>query len=56
MTERTIALIPAYNEATRVAAVVTKARPLVSEVVVIDGKVVFKPRMKTLLRDFADER
>ncbi|MGD0016119.1 MAG: glycosyltransferase family 2 protein [Verrucomicrobiia bacterium] len=36
MTERTIALIPAYNEAVRLAAVVTKARPLVSEVVVID--------------------
>ena len=36
MTERTIALIPAYNEAARVAAVVAKTRPLVSEVVVID--------------------
>jgi glycosyltransferase involved in cell wall biosynthesis len=36
MTERTIAFIPAYNEAARVAAVVAKTRPLVNEVVVID--------------------
>ena len=36
MTEQTIALIPAYNEAAHVGAVVMKARPLVSEVVVID--------------------
>jgi len=36
MTERTIAIIPAYNEAARVTAVVAKALPLVSEVVVID--------------------
>jgi len=31
-----IALIPAFNEAARVAAVVTKTRPHVSEVVVVD--------------------
>lgn len=36
MSERVIALIPAYNEAARVGAVVTKAKPHVSEVVVID--------------------
>ncbi len=36
MTERTIAIIPAYNEAAPVAAVVVKARPLVYEVAVVD--------------------
>jgi glycosyltransferase involved in cell wall biosynthesis len=36
MTERIIAFVPAYNEAARLAPVVTKARPLVSDVVVID--------------------
>jgi len=36
MTQRVIALIPAYNEAARVGEVVAGARPHVDEVVVID--------------------
>lgn len=36
MNSRCIALIPAYNEAARVGDVVTKARPSVDQVVVID--------------------
>lgn len=36
MTPRVLALIPAHNEADRIGAVVTQARPLVDDVVVID--------------------
>jgi len=36
MTQRVIALIPAYNEATRVGEVVAGARPHVDEIVVVD--------------------
>ena len=36
MSDRVIALIPAYNEAARVAGVVAQAKPHVTEVVVID--------------------
>jgi glycosyltransferase involved in cell wall biosynthesis len=36
MSDRVLALIPAFNEADHVAAVIQKARPHVSEVVVID--------------------
>lgn len=36
MSERVIAFIPAFNEAKRIAAVVSCARPLVAEVVVVD--------------------
>jgi glycosyltransferase involved in cell wall biosynthesis len=36
MSSRRLALIPAYNEAERVGDVVTKARPYVDEVVVVD--------------------
>jgi len=36
MNERVIALIPAFNEAKRIAAVITRTRPHVNEVIVID--------------------
>lgn len=36
MSERVIALIPAFNEASRVGEVVSRARPFVSEVIVVD--------------------
>jgi glycosyltransferase involved in cell wall biosynthesis len=36
MSDRVIALIPAYNEAARIAEVVSKSRPYVAEVIVID--------------------
>jgi glycosyltransferase involved in cell wall biosynthesis len=36
MNERVIALIPAFNEAAHIAAVVTKARPHVDKIIVID--------------------
>lgn len=36
MTERVIAFIPAFNEAERIATVIARARPHVSEVVVVD--------------------